>query len=472
VVEARVWLSLWIATPSLASIAWCRPSDQAPAGHGAARVLVDQYHLAALHDVLDIALEHGVGAQRRMHVVQQGQVGRCVEAVALLEQAFPDQQLLDELVAGLAQLHLAHLLVDGEVALLVALLTLFGLALQLWHQLVDALVELGAVLRRTGDDQRRARLVDEDRVDLVDDGKAEGSLQLLLEAEGHVVAQVVEAELVVGAVDDIGGVGVALFLLTLAGADDTDPQPEELVQGSHPLCIATGKIVVHGYHVHRSARERIQVGGQRRHQRLALAGAHLGDLALVQGHATDQLHVEVAHAKGATPRLAGHGKRLGQQAVEGLAVGQARAELVGLRRQGDVIECLQRFLERVDTPHHLAHALEFAFVAGTKDFFQHTRGHVDCVGVVGVRRPQAPWTAWEIGRRGVAGDPLPAPSARRRERGTGRRGASDRKAPKAARKCLTAGGEFPRPKRPRQVSRRQWPVPGSRRSAPFSGRQR
>jgi hypothetical protein len=49
----------------------------------------------------------------------------------------------------------------------------------------------------------------------------------------------------------------------------------------------------------------------------------------VQGHAADQLHVEVAHAQGAAPRLAGHGKRLGQQAVEGLAVGQA---LRGTRR--------------------------------------------------------------------------------------------------------------------------------------------
>ena len=28
VTDARVWLSRWIGTPSLASTAWCRPSDQ------------------------------------------------------------------------------------------------------------------------------------------------------------------------------------------------------------------------------------------------------------------------------------------------------------------------------------------------------------------------------------------------------------------------------------------------------------
>jgi hypothetical protein len=64
-------------------------------------------------------------------------------------------------------------------------------------------------LARAGDDQRRARLVDQDRVDLVDDRVVEAALDALLGAEGHVVAQVVEAELVVGPVGDVGGVGLA-----------------------------------------------------------------------------------------------------------------------------------------------------------------------------------------------------------------------------------------------------------------------
>jgi hypothetical protein len=50
--------------------------------------------------------------------------------------------------------------------------------------------------RRAGDDQRRARLVDEDRVDFVDDAELVVALDLVLLARGHaVVAQVVEAEL-------------------------------------------------------------------------------------------------------------------------------------------------------------------------------------------------------------------------------------------------------------------------------------
>jgi hypothetical protein len=90
--------------------------------------------------------------------------------------------------------------------------------------------------RGAGDDQRRARLVDQDRVHLVDDGEAELTLQLVLQGEGHVVAQVVEAELVVGAVDDVGLVGEALLFLALAGTHDTDAEAEEVVDSGPIHC--------------------------------------------------------------------------------------------------------------------------------------------------------------------------------------------------------------------------------------------
>ena len=63
--------------------------------------------------------------------------------------------------------------------------------------------------------------------------------------------------------------------------------------------------------------ERVQVGGQRRHQRLALAGAHLGDLAVVQHHAADA----AARRSGASRACASTASRTtanasGQQVVE------------------------------------------------------------------------------------------------------------------------------------------------------------
>src|SRR6188508_3370786 len=83
-------------------------------------------------------------------------------------------------------------------------------------------------------------------------------------------------------------------------------------------------------------------------ERLALADAHLGDLAVVQRHAADQLHVEVAHAERALAGLADDRERLGQHLVERRAAGDARLELVRLGAQRGVVERRKRRLERVD----------------------------------------------------------------------------------------------------------------------------
>ena len=81
------------------------------------------------------------------------------------------------------------------------------------------------------------------------------------------------------------------------------------------------------------AGQRIQVAGQRGHQRLAFAGLHLGDLALVQHHAADQLHVEVAHLHGAPAGLAHHRKGLGQNLVQRLLLGAPCARPCAPRRR-------------------------------------------------------------------------------------------------------------------------------------------
>ena len=84
--------------------------------------------------------------------------------------------------------------------------------------------------------------------------------------------------------------------------------------------------------MHALAGQRIEVGGQRRDERLALAGAHFRDLAVVQRDAADQLDVEMAHRQRPLAGLADDGERLGQHVVERLAVGDALLELGGLRR--------------------------------------------------------------------------------------------------------------------------------------------
>ncbi len=164
----------------------------------------------------------------------------------------------------------------------------------------------------------------------------------------HVVAQVVEAELVVGAVGHVAGVGRLAFLVVHAVHDHTDGEPEEAIDLAHPFRIALGQIVVDGDDVDALAGERVEINGERRDQRFAFAGLHLGDLALVQDHAADHLHVEMALADRALGRFAHGGEGRHQDVVERLALAELLLERIGARAQRVVGERDELRLQRID----------------------------------------------------------------------------------------------------------------------------
>jgi len=287
----------------------------APSLHQPAGELVDDDHLVVLHHVMLVAMEQVMRAQRRIQLVHQVDVRRLVQARALRQHADARQDLLGFLVPALREQDLVVLLVDEEIAgrLRLPLLSLFLLAREKRGDLVHAVVDLGAVLGLAGDDERRARLVDQDRIDLVDDGVMQPALEALVDVHRHVVAQIVEAELVVGPVGDVRRVGLPLVRRLHVRQVHADAQAQEAIDLAHPVRVAARKIVVHRDDVHAGAGKRVEIRGQRRRQRLALAGLHLGDLAVVQHHAAHQLHVEVAHAQGALRRFSDYCESFGQQ---------------------------------------------------------------------------------------------------------------------------------------------------------------
>ena len=221
------------------------------------------------------------------------------------------------------------------LVLLVVLVVVVGLGavaaeLRLRVHLRDALerrseprqlaVHVARLLGSAGDDQRRARLVDQDVVDLVHDAERVAALHDLLQRAGHVVAQVVEAELRVGAEGDVGGIGLAPLLGAHVVLDHADLHAEHVVDGPHPVGVAAGQVVVHRHEVHALAGERVQEHRERGRESLALAGLHLGDRPVVEHHAADHLHVVVAHAERALAGLAAEREGLVQQVVQRLAL--------------------------------------------------------------------------------------------------------------------------------------------------------
>ena len=381
----------------------------APTLQDAAGELVDDLHLAGLDDVVLVPLVQLLGLQGGRQLVHEVLLHLVVE---VLEPEGP----LHPTDAVLGGRDRALLLVDLVVLV----------APQAPGDGGELVVELGGVGDTARDDERRAGLVDEDGVDLVDDGVDVASLDLVDQGGGHVVAQVVEAELVVGAVRDVGRVhGPLLLGLVLQARDDQpDIEPEPPVDLTHPLGVTSGQVVVHRDDVHAPAGEPVEVGRKRRDERLALAGLHLGHPAEVEGGAAHHLDVVVALADHPLRGLAHHRERLDQQLVEVLAVGQTLAELGRLGLQGLVGEGFHLVLEGADVGHDAGQGLHLLAFAGAQDLVEdaHRRTHATG-GLSG--RPCAHLRAMGgsrqvrcrgVGPPGATGRRRPAPRPRRRPR--------------------------------------------------------
>ena len=150
-----------------------------------------------------------------------------------------------------------------------------------------------------------------------------------------------------------------------------DAEAEGVVDGAHPLRVALGQVVVDGDEVGAVAFEGVQVERQGGDQRLALAGLHLGDLALVEDDAADELDVEVAHADAAARGLADDGEGLGQNVVHAFAVGEALAELVGLGAELGVGQRLNVRLQLVDLLDERAQLSDRRFAATAEYVLEH-----------------------------------------------------------------------------------------------------
>ncbi len=158
------------------------------------------------------------------------------------------------------------------------------------------------------------------------------------------------------------------------------------MQAAHPFAVALGQVVVDRDHVDAASGQRIQIAGQRRRQRLALAGAHFSDSPRVQCHAADHLNIEVALTQHALARLTDQGERFRQKVIQRPALlldlllpfSRLPGEiLVGQRRHGG--------FEFIDAGDDGAHFFQFALVFGADDLLNqiHSVRTCRCVGGLG-----------------------------------------------------------------------------------------
>ena len=326
----------------------------AAAEHETAGELIDDDYLAVLDDIVNVALHYAMRLERLIYMVRErgvldiGEVFKVEGALCLGDAVGGERRGLGLLVDDIVRveiLALLLLLVNARVDDL----------LQTADEVVRLTVKVGALVALTGDDERSSGFIDEDGVDLVDDGEGMSALNHVLLIERHVIAQIVKAHLVVRAVGDIAVIGFAALVVIQPVDDKADTQAEEAVHLAHPFAVALGKVIVHGDDVDALAGQCVEVGREHSDKRFAFAGLHFGDAPLMQDDAADELHPERAHAEHAPRGLAHGGVGLGQDIVQRLALGKALLEFVGLRAQlligfrGVLIgECFYLVCYRVD----------------------------------------------------------------------------------------------------------------------------
>ena len=145
--------------------------------HEPAGEFVDDDDLRVLDHVVHIPLEEQMGLQRLVDVVHPIHV-LGFEEIADGEEFFG---LFD---AFFGQVHRPRLFIDLEV----------DVPPQPGDDPIDLVVLIRGFLGGPGNDQRRARFVDQDGVDFVDDGKVESLLDTVGQIVLHVVAEIIEAE--------------------------------------------------------------------------------------------------------------------------------------------------------------------------------------------------------------------------------------------------------------------------------------
>ena len=89
------------------------------------------------------------------------------------------------------------------------------------------------------------------------------ALDHLCQIKFQIIAQIIKAKLIIGAIGDITLIGGAALCIWHIAGNTTDRQAEKLINLPHPSGITLCQIVIDGDHMHASARQRIEIDGQR-----------------------------------------------------------------------------------------------------------------------------------------------------------------------------------------------------------------
>ena len=309
--------------------------------------------LAVLDDVVYIPLHHGVSLQGVQHVMV------VFHALGI-----------SEVVKVEISLSLGHALFCEHDLLVLLVHGIVFVEFQILYELVSFRIKVCGIVASSGDDERGPGFIDQDGVDLVDDGEVEFPLDQVLFIDRHVVAKVIETEFVVRTVGDVAFIR-GFSLGVVQRVDHTaygEPQP--CVDLAHPVSVTLGQIVVYSYYVNAFSLKCVQIYRKGSHEGLSFTGLHLGDPSLMDRDTADDLHPVVLHIENSPCSLPAYRKGIRKDIVESLAVCQT---LLEFRRHGSqlvVIHGLILPLKCQDFVGDLIELFYFFRINVPKNFFK------------------------------------------------------------------------------------------------------
>ena len=115
----------------------------------------------------------------------------------------------------------------------------------------------------------------------------------------HIVTQVIESELIVRSIRDIGMVGLpAFFRIRLVSVNTIHCKSVELEDRSHPFTVTARQVVVYSNDMNTPFGKGVEEGGKRGDKCFSFTCGHLSDLAFMEYDTSDKLNIIVQHIPG------------------------------------------------------------------------------------------------------------------------------------------------------------------------------
>ena len=293
----------------------------AAAQHKTARKLVNNDNLAVSDNVVNVAVHNSVCADCLIYVVQKCKIVG-IHKVFNLEKRFC---FLD---TRACKCRSSCLFVNDIVALdvLAALFIVKLFNLGFYKALcknVGSNVKVGRFVALTRYNKRSSCLVDKNGVNLVNDGKVKGSLNLLVLVNDHIITKIVKTKLVVCTVGYVGVVSLSALVVIQTVNNKSNRKTHKTEDFTHPFRVASCKIVVNRNNVNAMSRQRVKISREGCNQGFTFTCSHFADSSLMKNYTADNLNGIVLHSENSEGGLAACRKGFGQNVVGGFACGKS-----------------------------------------------------------------------------------------------------------------------------------------------------